>query len=243
MDEMNEIIKECDRDILVHSIDVDSDEVLAHYGIGKLDGAPGRGSGRYPLGSGKDPYQDYPEKKRVRMERRQLRKADKAELKALKKEIKREKEELVKASEVARLEQEKLDTQIKKKRLDDMKNRRRMTMEDLRSFKSRLELERDIKKLVEEDLSPGKKWLKDFLKDQGTKALGKALENVADKVSREAMNKLFKSDDNGNKNKDNKDKNKNNSYDKDAIGKTVSNLKKAVDASISSLNKTQTDKK
>lgn len=30
---------------------------LMHYGIGKLDGAPGRGSGRYPLGSGKNPNQ------------------------------------------------------------------------------------------------------------------------------------------------------------------------------------------
>ena len=30
---------------------------LTHYGVGKLDGAPGRGSGRYPLGSGKNPNQ------------------------------------------------------------------------------------------------------------------------------------------------------------------------------------------
>ena len=33
------------------------DEVIAHYGVGKMDGAPGRGSGRYPLGSGENPYQ------------------------------------------------------------------------------------------------------------------------------------------------------------------------------------------
>lgn len=30
---------------------------LMHYGVGKLDGAPGRGSGRYPLGSGENPNQ------------------------------------------------------------------------------------------------------------------------------------------------------------------------------------------
>ena len=30
---------------------------LKHYGVGKLDGAPGRGSGRYPLGSGEKPNQ------------------------------------------------------------------------------------------------------------------------------------------------------------------------------------------
>ncbi len=33
------------------------DDVIAHYGVGKMDGAPGRGSGRYPLGSGGNPYQ------------------------------------------------------------------------------------------------------------------------------------------------------------------------------------------
>lgn len=32
-------------------------DVIAHYGVGKMDGAPGRGSGRYPLGSGGNPYQ------------------------------------------------------------------------------------------------------------------------------------------------------------------------------------------
>ena len=34
-----------------------SDEILMHYGVGALDGAPGRGSGRYPLGSGAEPNQ------------------------------------------------------------------------------------------------------------------------------------------------------------------------------------------
>lgn len=28
---------------------------LYHYGVSKMDGAPGRGSGRYPLGSGEEP--------------------------------------------------------------------------------------------------------------------------------------------------------------------------------------------
>ena len=32
-------------------------DILMHYGVGKLDGAPGRGSGRYPLGSGENPNQ------------------------------------------------------------------------------------------------------------------------------------------------------------------------------------------
>lgn len=33
------------------------DSYLSHYGRSKEDGAPGRGSGRYPLGSGDEPYQ------------------------------------------------------------------------------------------------------------------------------------------------------------------------------------------
>lgn len=33
------------------------EEMLMHYGVGKLDGAPGVGSGRYPLGSGENPNQ------------------------------------------------------------------------------------------------------------------------------------------------------------------------------------------
>ena len=35
----------------------ESGDSLTHYGVGKMDGAPGRGSGRYPLGSGDNPNQ------------------------------------------------------------------------------------------------------------------------------------------------------------------------------------------
>lgn len=41
---------------VVEMVEQDPD-ILMHYGIGKLDGAPGPGSGRYPLGSGKNPNQ------------------------------------------------------------------------------------------------------------------------------------------------------------------------------------------
>ena len=34
-----------------------AEDILKHFGVSKLDGAPGPGSGRYPLGSGKNPYQ------------------------------------------------------------------------------------------------------------------------------------------------------------------------------------------
>lgn len=39
------------------SNDYQDNDYLMHYGVSKLDGAPGRGSGRYALGSGDDPYQ------------------------------------------------------------------------------------------------------------------------------------------------------------------------------------------
>ena len=32
--------------------DIPDSDYLMHYGVGKLNGAPGPGSGRYPLGSG-----------------------------------------------------------------------------------------------------------------------------------------------------------------------------------------------
>lgn len=34
-----------------------ADDILMHYGVGKMEGAPGRGSGRFELGSGKNPNQ------------------------------------------------------------------------------------------------------------------------------------------------------------------------------------------
>lgn len=34
-----------------------TNDILMHFGVGKLDGAPGPGSGRYPLGSGENPNQ------------------------------------------------------------------------------------------------------------------------------------------------------------------------------------------
>lgn len=48
------------KEILNYIFGVDksfNDDYLMHYGVGKLDGAPGRGSGRYPLGSGENPNQ------------------------------------------------------------------------------------------------------------------------------------------------------------------------------------------
>lgn len=51
---MNEVRSDILR--AMESLDIQTDS-LAHYGRSKEDGAPGPGSGRYPLGSGEDPYQ------------------------------------------------------------------------------------------------------------------------------------------------------------------------------------------
>ncbi len=45
------------RDILEGRTRLSENGELMHYGKSKMDGAPGRGSGRYPLGSGEDPNQ------------------------------------------------------------------------------------------------------------------------------------------------------------------------------------------
>lgn len=47
---------------------------LYHIGVSKLDGAPGVGSGRYPLGSGKNPNQHYKHDGRFLNEYREMRK-------------------------------------------------------------------------------------------------------------------------------------------------------------------------
>lgn len=53
---MNRIAQQM-RDILEGRTRLSENGELMHYGKSKLDGAPGRGSGRYPLGSGEDPNQ------------------------------------------------------------------------------------------------------------------------------------------------------------------------------------------
>lgn len=53
---MNRIAQQM-RDILKGLTRLSENGELMHYGKSKMDGAPGRGSGRYPLGSGEDPNQ------------------------------------------------------------------------------------------------------------------------------------------------------------------------------------------
>lgn len=54
---MNSVLEEMRKALSYLGIDIQKDGTLMHYGRSKLDGAPGVGSGRYPLGSGEDDYQ------------------------------------------------------------------------------------------------------------------------------------------------------------------------------------------
>lgn len=51
---------------------------LYHYGVSVKDGSPGRGSGRYPLGSGDRPYQDLSDREKKKIGKKYDRYAEKA---------------------------------------------------------------------------------------------------------------------------------------------------------------------
>ena len=52
-------------DVVKMELDLTHSDELMHYGVSKDNGAPGRGSGRYPKGSGKRPFQREGKEKRV----------------------------------------------------------------------------------------------------------------------------------------------------------------------------------
>ena len=54
---MSNVLEEMRKALNYLGIDIQEDGTLKHYGRSKLDGAPGVGSGRYPLGSGEEQYQ------------------------------------------------------------------------------------------------------------------------------------------------------------------------------------------
>ena len=63
------------------------------------------------------------------------------------------------------------DEQVKEQRKMDMKNRRNLSDADLRKRIERFKLEKELKSLTEDDLTPGKKMAKDILKQVGTKTI------------------------------------------------------------------------
>ena len=61
------------------------------------------------------------------------------------------------------------DRQIKKSRRKDVKNRRKMSDQELVEKIGRLEKEKKLRDLTNEEINPGKKMTSDILKSSGTK--------------------------------------------------------------------------
>lgn len=59
---------------------------------------------------------------------------------------------------------------IKKSRKKDIKNRRRLSNDELQKKIERLKSEKTLKNLTEEDVAPGRKFVKDVLSSSGKKA-------------------------------------------------------------------------
>lgn len=76
-------------------------------------------------------------------------------------------------------------------RKNALKKRRTMPISDLKSRIDRLKLERELKNLTEEDLSPGRKAVKDILTSAGTKVLTTAVAGAAAYAVKAAMTKHF----------------------------------------------------
>lgn len=83
------------------------------------------------------------------------------------------------------------DKIVKTKRKKDVKNRRTLTTEELKSKIDRMKLEKQFKDLTEEDISPGRKVAKDILKSAGTKVLSAAAAGAAAYAVKAAMTKRF----------------------------------------------------
>lgn len=80
---------------------------------------------------------------------------------------------------------------VKEKRKTDLKNRRTLSEADLKKKIERLKLERQLKDLLEEDVSRGKKYVKDVLSTSGKKVLTSAAAGTAAYLVKSIMTKEF----------------------------------------------------
>lgn len=80
---------------------------------------------------------------------------------------------------------------VKAERKRDVKNRRTLTTEELKTKIERMKVEKQFKDLTEEDISPGRKIVKDILKSAGTKVLSAAAAGAAAYAVKAAMTKRF----------------------------------------------------
>lgn len=80
---------------------------------------------------------------------------------------------------------------VKEKRKTDSKSRRTMSEADLKKKIERLKLERQLKDLTDEDVSPGKKFVKDVLSASGKKVLTAAAAGTMAYLVKAIMTKEF----------------------------------------------------
>lgn len=83
------------------------------------------------------------------------------------------------------------EKRIKESRKQDLKNRRNMSDSELEAKIKRLKMEREFKRLTEEDLSPGKKATKEILSSAGKKVLSAAVAGGIAYGVKVAMTKQF----------------------------------------------------
>lgn len=83
------------------------------------------------------------------------------------------------------------DKQIRASRKADVKNRRTLSDSEIEQKIKRLESEKKLKNLTEEDLSPGRKAASDILKSAGNKVLTAAAAGAAAYAVKVAMTKKF----------------------------------------------------
>lgn len=83
------------------------------------------------------------------------------------------------------------DKQARTAKRDDSKNRRLLSDADLKKKIERLRLEKQLKDLTDEEISPGKKFVSDVLKSSGTKVAGALLTGAALYGVQAALTKSF----------------------------------------------------
>lgn len=83
------------------------------------------------------------------------------------------------------------DSEVKESRKQDVKNRRTLSDSELEEKIKRLKMERELKSLTEEDISPGKKATKEILSSAGKKVLSAAAAGALAYGVKVAMTKRF----------------------------------------------------
>jgi hypothetical protein len=91
----------------------------------------------------------------------------------------------------ADLKREAKDVREKGKRKSAAKNRRNLSDADLEKYVQRLEKEKKLKSLIDNDVEPGKTVVKQILGDSGKKVLGTAIAGVGIYAVRAALQGKF----------------------------------------------------